>query len=63
MKELFNKEQLKNIDASVPDGACPPDEYFWFVMDYNDSTVFGKLVDMRTLITKNSKLERMLSIP
>ena len=56
MERLFAKEELRNVDAAIPyecmksrGGSVDSEDTFWYVMDYNDSTVFGKLVDMRVL--------------
>jgi hypothetical protein len=47
MKKIFTKEELRNIDAAVPNGSVPAKETFYYIMDYNKESVFGKLVDMR----------------
>ena len=56
MKETYSESELKNIDVSLPievykrlDG-----ESYFYVMNYNNQSVFGKLEDMREVQLKRS---------
>jgi len=65
MALLFTKEELGNVDAAFDHahmknrgGTVDSEDTFWYVTDYNDNFVFGKLVDMRVLAkSKNVNLE------
>ena len=53
MKIKYNREQLKNIDPSLPieiinDLRTKKQDVYFFVMNYNNS-IFGILEDMRTI--------------
>lgn len=50
MKALYTEQELRNVDTSFPidfmhDGTV--DNQMWFVMDYNQDTIFGRLTDLR----------------
>ena len=47
MQKLFTKDELSNVDVAIPMGWVEYEDQYWFVMDYNDGSVFGTLVDMR----------------
>ena len=67
MEKLFTKEELSNVDAAFPQeymksrgGTVDSEDSFWYVMDYNNGSVFGKLVDMRVLAkSKNINIEQL----
>ena len=53
MKIKYSREQLKNIDPSLPleiinDLRTKKQDTYFFVMNYNNS-IFGILEDMRTI--------------
>jgi hypothetical protein len=47
MDLIFTAAELRNIDVALPKGAVSADDTYFYVMDYNDESVFGRLVDMR----------------
>jgi len=65
MEKLFTKEELRNVDVAFDmanmksrGGTIDSEDSFWYVTDYNDSSVFGTLVDMRVRAkTKGINLE------
>ena len=44
------KPKLRNVDAAIPQNYISDGDVanpFWYVMDYNDEPVFGRLTDLR----------------
>lgn len=49
IKLVYNKDESKNIDPSLPINILSTiDDSYFFVMNYNDN-IFGKLEDMRVI--------------
>lgn len=47
MKKIFTDEELRSIDSAIPHGSVPPNDSFFYVMNYNKNKIFGELLDMR----------------
>jgi len=53
MKFVFG-ENVKNVDSAIPQDIANklrdpenPNNTFWYVMDYNENRVFGKVVNLK----------------
>ena len=60
MNTVYTKEQLRNIDASLPIGMGIKDT-FWYVINYNNN-ILGKLENMKQMYAEKKVRESMPQI-